>query len=438
MQAPGARRPGGPDQTADYRPRPRAFRRQRLLIIGCGDIGRRVAGLLRHRCRIIGLARSAESLQAIRQAGITALPAPAFGSHANPRRPGPDQTTTEPSPAASPVRATADAPATRIGHPNRPDRQQARLQRLAGWATHILHSAPPPAGSDSDLLTRNWLPPLLGARPRALNAPLRAASRLPTRIPVARTTAHHPAPRRARPSVRAGQPGRASVIVGLGRRRGSQSRHTASPPRRLVYLSTTGVYGNRDGAWVSETDAPRPLTERAIRRVAAERLLRQANRQAASRLSTLVLRVPGIYGEDRLPVDRLRNLIPALLPEDDVITNHIHADDLARIAATALLRTAPRQRIINAIDDSQLWLGEYLDLVADHLQMPRPPRFSRAELAQRLSPVRMSFMSESRRIRNQRLKRELRLRLRHPTVADYLTSWRNCNTCHPGGVHGYN
>ncbi|MDO5056527.1 MAG: NAD-dependent epimerase/dehydratase family protein, partial [Lautropia sp.] len=205
----------------------------------------------------------------------------------------------------------------------------------------------------------------------------------------------------------------------LLRLRAARPRLAGTQPRRLVYLSTTGIYGNRDGAWVSETDAPRPQTGRAARRVAAERLLRQANRQAPDRLATLVLRVPGIYGDDRLPVDRLRQLIPALLPEDDVITNHIHADDLARIAATALLR-GPRQRTINAIDDSQLWLGDYLDLVADHLQLPRPPRFSRAELAQRLSPVRMSFMSESRRIRNQRLKRELRVRLRYPTVQDFL------------------
>jgi len=118
-------------------------------------------------------------------------------------------------------------------------------------------------------------------------------------------------------------------------------------------------------------------------------------------LPALVLRVPGIYAADRLPVERLRQQVPALVPADDVITNHIHADDLARIARTALLR-GPRQRVINAVDDSQMTLGDYLDQVADRLGLPRPPRHSRAELARTLSEVRMSFMRESRRLDTRR------------------------------------
>ena len=136
-------------------------------------------------------------------------------------------------------------------------------------------------------------------------------------------------------------------------------------------------------------------------------------------LPALVLRVPGIYAADRLPVERLRQQVPALIPADDVITNHIHADDLARIARTALLR-GPRQRVINAVDDSQMTLGDYLDQVADRLALPRPPRHSRAELARTLSEVRMSFMRESRRLDTRRLKRELRVRLQWPTVAAFL------------------
>ena len=136
-------------------------------------------------------------------------------------------------------------------------------------------------------------------------------------------------------------------------------------------------------------------------------------------LPALVLRVPGIYAADRLPVERLRQQVPALVPADDVITNHIHADDLARIARTALLR-GPRQRVINAVDDSQMTLGDYLDQVADRLGLPRPPRHSRAELVRTLSEVRMSFMRESRRLDTRRLKHELRVWLQWPTVAEFL------------------
>lgn len=417
--------------SGDYRARPRKFRRPRLLIIGCGDIGRRVVREAGRRFQIVGLARSAESLSAIRHAGAIALPAPALPARAPAR---PQDQATQPASDVSPLlpagvpfqaqgkvtsappateRALQVSPATPGANTTAPRppvaattecrAQAARTHRLARWATHILHSAPPPGtGSDNaDPLTRSWLNSLLAAPRRAAVAPAGRQRRL---------GAH-----RSR---------QAGVIVGLGQP-GSPARQTRlrPPARRLVYLSTTGVYGNRNGQWVSETDAPRPQTARAARRVAAETLIRNTQRRHASRLRGLVLRVPGIYGDDRLPIDRLQQQIPALIPEDDVITNHIHAEDLARIAFTALMR-GPGQRTLNAIDDSQLWLGEYLDRVADYLGLPRPPRFSRAELSQKLSPVRMSFMSESRRIRNTRLKRELRLQLRYPTVEDFFSQRR--------------
>lgn len=388
--------------SGNYRARPRKFRRPRLLIIGCGDIGRRVVREAGRRFHIIGLARSAASLSAIRQAGAVALPAPAFapGTQGQPGTTAPESRSGANQPGSthphSPAGQTpaASAASTRAHH-------LQRARRLARWATHVLHSAPPPGtgSEDADPVTRHWLNSLLGAPRRAAVAPAKRLRRLGA----------HRSPQ-------------AGVIVGLGGP-GSQTparRARLRPPaRRLVYLSTTGVYGNRNGQWVSETDAPRPQTARAARRVAAETLIRHAQRRHAPRLRGLVLRVPGIYGDDRLPADRLRQQIPALIPEDDVITNHIHADDLARIAFTALLRR-PGQRTLNAIDDSQLWLGEYLDLVASHLALPPPPRVSRTELEKQLSPVRMSFMSESRRIRNTRLKRELRLRLRYPTVEDFF------------------
>ena len=375
-------------QTPHYRPVPRRFRRQRLLIIGCGDIGQRVVQQLHHGWQVMGVARSDETLQKIRTAGALAMRAD-------------------------------DA------------------HRLARWATHILHAAPPASrdGEVTDRLTRGWLQALARARGQRASTTSRPGRthRLGARSAAALLAVPAPA---------------------------AQTRSQAQAPSapRLVYLSTTGVYGDRGGAFTRETDTLQPLTDRARRRVDAERQVRfgihrpdgsnAGSRRAAHPhadsacpdsahqdsahvsgarhrrlqqppLPALVLRVPGIYAADRLPVERLRQQVPALVPADDVITNHIHADDLARIARTALLR-GPRQRVINAVDDSQMTLGDYLDQVADRLGLPHPPRHSRAELARTLSEVRMSFMRESRRLDTRRLKRELRVRLQWPTVAEFL------------------
>ena len=375
-------------QTPHYRPVPRRFRRQRLLIIGCGDIGQRVVQQLHHGWQVMGVARSDETLQKIRAAGAMAM-------------------------------------------------QADDAHRLARWATHILHAAPPASrdGEVTDRLTRGWMQALTRARGQHASKASRPgrAHRLGARSTAALLAVPAPATQ-------------------------ARSRSQHAPAPRLVYLSTTGVYGDRGGAFTRETDTLQPLTDRARRRVDAERQVRYGihrpdGSNAGSRradsphadsarpdsahqdsahvsgarhrrlqqppLSALVLRVPGIYAADRLPVERLRQQVPALIPADDVITNHIHADDLARIARTALLR-GPRQRVINAVDDSQMTLGDYLDQVADRLGLPRPPRHSRAELARTLSEVRMSFMRESRRLDTRRLKRELRVRLQWPTVADFL------------------
>lgn len=375
-------------QTPHYRPVPRRFRRQRLLIIGCGDIGQRVVQQLHHGWQVIGVARSDETLQKIRTEGAMAM-------------------------------------------------QADDAHRLARWATHILHAAPPASrdGEVTDRLTRGWLQALARARGQRASTTSRPGRthRLGARSAAALLAVPAPAAQ-AR----------------------SQSQHAPAP--RLVYLSTTGVYGDRGGAFTRETDTLQPLTDRARRRVDTEQQVRfgihrpdcsnagsrraahphadSARPDSAHRdgahvsgprhrrlqqppLPALVLRVPGIYAADRLPVERLRQQVPALVPADDVITNHIHADDLARIARTALLR-GPRQRVINAVDDSQMTLGDYLDQVADRLGLPRPPRHSRAELARTLSEVRMSFMRESRRLDTRRLKRELRVRLQWPTVAAFL------------------
>jgi nucleoside-diphosphate-sugar epimerase len=234
----------------------------------------------------------------------------------------------------------------------------ATLARLAGLADAVLHLAPPPAAGGIDTRTANLLHAL--------------------------------------------------------------ARH--GRVRRIVYASTSGVYGDCAGARFDETRAVAPSTVRARRRVDAEARVRHHGRAFGVRAS--ILRIPGIYAPDRPgghPRERLARGTPVLAAGDDVYTNHIHADDLARICVAALARAAP-QRIYHASDDTELKMGDYFDLAADLAGLPRPPRLARNDAAARLSPVQMSFLSESRRLDNRRLKRELRLRLRYPTVRDGLTA----------------
>lgn len=186
---------------------------------------------------------------------------------------------------------------------------------------------------------------------------------------------------------------------------------------RLVYVSTSGVYGDCGGAIVAETRPVAPANARARRRVDAEQVLREWGARHGA--SVAILRVPGIYADERLPLKRLREGTPALAAADDVYTNHIHADDLARIIERALWRGRPG-RVYHASDDSVLKMAEYFDAVADTFGLPRAPRLPRAELQQVVTPMLLSFMSESRRMDNARIKRELGVRLRYPRVADAL------------------
>lgn len=184
-------------------------------------------------------------------------------------------------------------------------------------------------------------------------------------------------------------------------------------PRRLVYISTTGVYGDCGGAPVPESRPCRPQSARAARRVDAERQLRRM----AAATAVAILRAPGIYAADRLPLERLQRGLPLLHPAEDSHTNHIHAEDLGRACVAALAR-GRMNRCYNVADDSALPMGEWFDLLADSFGLPRAPRVSRAEAERSLPPMQWSFMRESRRLANARLKAELRLRLRYPTVSD--------------------
>lgn len=247
------------------------------------------------------------------------------------------------------------------------------LRRLRGLADWVVHLAPPPDHGTDDRRTRNLLATL--ARPAG------AYQRLPW------AAAHK---------------GRSSL------------------PQRLVYISTSGVYGDCAGAWIDETRPCAPRTPRARRRVAAELYCR---RFAVGGGHASILRVPGIYAAERLPLARLQAGTPALRPADDVFTNHIHADDLARATKAALLRGG-NGRVYNVCDDSQIRMGDYFDAVADAFALPRPPRISRQEAAAHLTPQLLSFMSESRRLSNRRLRQELGVRLRYPNVATGLAAAR--------------
>jgi nucleoside-diphosphate-sugar epimerase len=177
--------------------------------------------------------------------------------------------------------------------------------------------------------------------------------------------------------------------------------------RRICYISTSGVYGDCAGARVPETRPLRATSARGARRIDAERAMRGL---ACGGTAVAILRAPGIYGADRLPLDRLKRGDPVLKAEDDVFTNHIDATDLARLSWAALMR-ARGGRTFNASDDTRLAMGDYFDRVADAFDLPRPPRVSRADARAQLSPMTLSFMSESRVLDNRRMKRELRVKL---------------------------
>ena len=293
---------------------PARFRRERVLLVGCGDVGLRVASEMAGRVRLLALTSSADRLPELRALGITPL----------------------------------------LGNLDQP----ASIRRLSGLATRVVHLAPPPGNGWKDTRTQTLL----------------------------------------------------SVL----RRR--------APVQTLVYGSTSGVYGDCQGGLAIETRATNAETERAQRRIDAENRIRHFGRASGVCVSTL--RIPGIYAPDRVggtPRERLLKGTPVLQPSDDVFTNHIHADDLARACVAALWRAKPG-RVYNVNDDTVMKMGDYFDFAADLYGLSRPPRVSREGAKEKLPVMLLSFMGESRRMDNTRLKKELRFRLHYPTVADGLTS----------------
>ena len=199
-------------------------------------------------------------------------------------------------------------------------------------------------------------------------------------------------------------------------------------PKRIVYVSTSGVYGDCAGARVDESRPPAPQTDRARRRMDAENQIRAWS--SSRSIEWVVLRVPGIYALDRLPLERLRAGTPVLRAEDDVYTSHIHADDLGAIVCRALQDDAPAG-VYNTADDTEMKMGDWFDLVAERFGLPRPPRVSRETAQTLVAQPLLSFMSESRRLDNRRLKRALGVRLRYPTVHEGLRHERSARLDQP-------
>jgi nucleoside-diphosphate-sugar epimerase len=286
-----------------------SFGKPSILIIGCGDIGLRVAKQLSRSHRVFALTSQQSRFQELREVGAT------------------------------PILGNLDQPES--------------LWRLAGLAQTVIHLAPPQNSGNRDCRTRNLI-----------------------------------------------------RILAQG----------SNAVRRLIYISTTGVYGDHRGAKVSEITPVNPQSERAKRRVDAERVLRLWG--PANGVAVTILRVPGIYAADRLPIERLESKTPALVAEEDAYSNHIQSDDLARLVCAAVYHGKP-QRIINACDGGETKMGDYFDEVADAFGLQRPARLPGNELQKIVSPMLWSFMRESRRVTNARLH-ELKTPLRYPSVGHFL------------------
>ena len=193
---------------------------------------------------------------------------------------------------------------------------------------------------------------------------------------------------------------------------------------KVVYISTTGVYGNSRGAWVTEDAPVNPQTARAQRRLDAESALRDWGRRR--NVTVVILRVPGIYGPGRLPVEAIRSRRPVVNEGECGFSNRIHADDLARVCVAAAER-GRADTIYNVSDGRPGTMTEYFNRVADLLDLPRPPVVSRAEAGQVLSPELLSYIDESRRIDNRRMREDLGVALLYPD----LETW--CKTMIPRG-----
>ena len=188
-------------------------------------------------------------------------------------------------------------------------------------------------------------------------------------------------------------------------------------PRKVVLISTTGVYGDCQGEWVDESRSINPQTDRAKRRVAAEQTLE--NWAASHDKPYIILRVPGIYALDRLPLDRLRKKLPVVQASEAAYTNRIHADDLAQICIEAMNSDLSAE-VFNTTDGDPGTMVDYFNQIADYSGLERPQQISLEEAKKSLSAGMLSYAQESRRIGNSKLLKLLGIKLKHPTLASTL------------------
>lgn len=277
-----------------------------MLIIGCGEIGKRVALLaLAEKAVVTGVVRSAESAASLEKLGIR------------------------------PVIASLDDPAT--------------LKELPTKGAIVFYLAPPPGGGVADPRARNFC----AAIPRG------------------------------------------------------------EEPRKVIYMSTSGVYGDSGGELVTEETPANPQTTRGKRRLDAETAFREWGK--AQGVEVVILRVTGIYGPGRLPVSQLESGQPVLDERLAPLTNRIHADDLARVCLAAAARGEDGD-IFNVSDGHPTTMTHYFNAVADLLGYPRPRQVSLEEARQVMSPLMLSYMSESRRLDNGKMLAKLGVKLLYPDL----------------------
>ncbi len=284
----------------------------RVFIVGCGDIGRRLARLWREEgVPVCALARSPESARRLEEIGIL------------------------------PVRGDLDAPPTLVGQPTR--------------GSLMYYLVPPPKGNDTDPRMRGFL----------------------NRVP------------------------------------------SGEEPEKIVYMSTTSVYGDLRGEWATEETPPAPATERGRRRFDAENALLAWGRERD--VPVVILRVAGIYGPGRLPIEKVRKGAPVLAENESPRSNRIHSDDLARVCVAAA-RRGKGGDVYNVSDGQPGTIGQYLCAVADLLGVPRPPTVTMAEARRVMSEAMLSYLSESRRLDNRKMREELGVELLYPTLESGLAA----------------
>jgi nucleoside-diphosphate-sugar epimerase len=184
-------------------------------------------------------------------------------------------------------------------------------------------------------------------------------------------------------------------------------------PKKIVYISTSGVYGDCEGAWVTEDWPARPYAARAKRRWDAEQQLMAWSE--ATGVPVVRLRVGGIYALDRLPIERMKKGLTVICPEDAPWSNRIHADDLARVCIAAA-KKGQGGEVYNAADGHPSSMTDYFYQAADHLGLPRPECVPLKKAKDSLSPAMMSFIRESRRLDNTRMKSCLDITLEYPEL----------------------